>query len=78
MAGTIGFIGLVTPHLARMLFQNHHAELILGSAILGALVLLIADTLARTIVAPTQLPVGVFTAIFGVPMFLYLQHKNHA
>ncbi len=76
MAGTIGFIGLVTPHIARMIFQNHHAELIIGSAILGAIVLLIADTLARSIVAPLQLPVGIFTALFGVPMFLYLQHKR--
>ena len=76
MAGTIGFIGLVTPHIARMIFQNHHAELIIGSAILGAIVLLIADTLARSIVAPLQLPVGIFTAFFGVPMFLYLQHKR--
>jgi iron complex transport system permease protein len=76
MAGTIGFIGLVTPHIARMIFQNHHAELILGSAILGAIVLLIADTLARSIVAPIQLPVGIFTALFGIPMFLYLQNKK--
>jgi iron complex transport system permease protein len=76
MAGTIGFIGLVTPHLARMMFQNNHADLLLSSAILGAIVLLIADTLARTIVAPIQLPVGIFTALFGVPMFLYLQNKR--
>jgi len=76
MAGTIGFIGLVVPHISRLLVGNIHAKLIPLSALLGAIVLLIADTFARTIVAPIQLPVGVFTAIFGVPVFLILLRKK--
>lgn len=76
MAGTVGFIGLVIPHIARLITGNDHARLIPLSAILGALVLLIADTVSRTIVAPVQLPVGVFTALLGVPTFLYLLRKN--
>ena len=76
MAGTIGFVGLVVPHLARMLVGNNHAQLIILSALIGALLLLIADTLARTIVAPIQLPVGIFTALFGVPVFIFLLRKS--
>lgn len=76
MAGTIGFVGLVVPHISRLLVGNSHAKLIPLSAIIGALVLLIADTFSRTIVAPIQLPVGIFTALFGVPVFLYLLRKN--
>jgi len=76
MAGTIGFVGLVVPHLARLLVGNNHARLIPLSALIGAIVLLLADTLARTVVAPIQLPVGVFTAFFGVPVFIYLLRKR--
>ncbi len=76
MAGTIGFVGLVVPHLARLLVGNVHARLIPLSALIGAIVLLLADTLARTVVAPIQLPVGVFTAFFGVPVFIYLLRKR--
>lgn len=75
MAGTIGFVGLVVPHIARMLVGNTHAKLIPISALIGAIVLLIADTIARTVVAPIQLPVGIFTALFGVPLFIVLQRK---
>ena len=75
MAGTIGFVGLVVPHIARMLVGNSHAKLIPISALIGAIVLLIADTIARTVVAPIQLPVGIFTALFGVPLFIVLQRK---
>ncbi len=76
IAGTIGFIGLVVPHLARLLVGNNHARLIPLAAVIGALLLLIADTLARTVLSPIQLPVGVFTALFGVPVFIYLLGKN--
>ncbi len=76
MAGTIGFVGLVVPHIARMLVGNSHAKLIPVSALIGAVVLLVADTIARTIVAPIQLPVGIFTAIFGVPIFILLQRRT--
>ena len=76
MAGTIGFVGLVVPHIARLLVGNIHAKLIPTSALIGAIVLLVADTFSRTIVAPIQLPVGIFTALFGVPVFLMLLRRK--
>lgn len=76
MAGTIGFVGLVVPHMARMLVGNNHTHLIPLSALIGSIVLLIADTVSRTILSPIQLPVGIFTALFGIPMFLYLMSKR--
>ena len=76
MAGTIGFIGLIVPHIARLLVGNIHAMLIPLSALIGAIVLLIADTASRTLFAPVQLPVGIFTAFLGIPIFLYLLHKK--
>lgn len=77
MAGTIGFIGLVVPHMCRLLAGHQHLKLIPLCAIVGALILLVADTLARTVVAPIQLPVGIFTALFGVPIFLLLMRTGH-
>lgn len=70
--GTIGFIGLIAPHGARLLVGARHAAVIPASAALGAWLLLAADALARTVVAPGELPVGVMTALFGGPFFLYL------
>lgn len=70
--GVIGFVGLIAPHVARRLVGPVHWRLIPMSACIGALVLVEADTLARTIVAPTELPVGVITALLGCPMFLVL------
>jgi iron complex transport system permease protein len=70
--GIIGFIGLIAPHLARPIFGAKHARLIPASMLLGALLLLIADNLARTLMSPTELPVGFFTAILGGPFFLVL------
>ncbi len=72
VAGSIGFIGLVVPHLTRMLCGPNHRTLIPISALLGALLLTIADMLARTVAAPAELPVGIVTAIIGAPFFLYL------
>ncbi len=71
-AGSIGFIGLVVPHLARILFGSDHRILLPVSVMLGGSLLVIADGLARTIIAPEQLPVGVLTAMIGVPLFLLL------
>lgn len=71
-AGSIGFIGLVVPHLARILFGSDHRILFPVSVMLGGSLLVIADGLARTIIAPEQLPVGVLTAMLGVPLFLLL------
>jgi iron complex transport system permease protein len=70
--GIIGFVGLIAPHIARLLFGGSHARLIPASALLGALLLLLADNLARTAIAPVELPVGIVTALLGGPFFLYL------
>lgn len=71
-AGSIGFIGLVVPHLMRLLLGNDQRLLLPASALGGGTLLVLADTLARTVIAPQQLPVGVLTALIGVPLFLYL------
>jgi len=70
--GIIGFVGLIAPHMARSLVGARHARVIPMSGVLGALLLLLADDVARTIVAPSELPVGVVTALVGSPFFLYL------
>lgn len=70
--GTIGFIGLVAPHMCRMVIGGDNRYLIPASGLLGAVLLLGADTVARRIIAPTILPVGLVTAFMGVPLFLYL------
>ncbi len=74
--GTIGFIGLVAPHMARMIVGVDHRFLFPASGLLGALILLIADTAARTILSPIVLPVGVLTSFLGVPLFLYLMIRR--
>jgi iron complex transport system permease protein len=71
-AGSIGFVGLVVPHLVRLAVGNDQRLLLPAAALAGGSLLVLADTLARTIVAPTQLPVGVLTALLGVPVFLFL------
>ena len=74
--GTVGFVGLVTPHILRMLGARDHRVLIPASALLGGSIVIIGDTLARTILAPQQLPVGIFTAIIGVPCFLFILNNS--
>jgi iron complex transport system permease protein len=76
VAGTIGFIGLVTPHLARLLLGSDHRRLIPAAILLGGTLLMLADLLARTAFAPRQLPVGALTALVGVPLFLALMHRD--
>jgi iron complex transport system permease protein len=71
-AGSIGFVGLVVPHLMRLALGNDQRLLLPASAVAGGILLTLADTLARTVVAPQQLPVGVLTALIGVPAFLFL------
>lgn len=78
VAGTIGFVGLVVPHALRLLFGNDQRILLPAAAIAGGTVLTLADLLARTAVAPTQLPVGVITALIGVPVFLWLLARGKA
>jgi iron complex transport system permease protein len=74
-AGTIGFVGLIIPHIVRLLVGYQHRHLLSVTILAGALFLLIADTLARTVLSPIQLPVGIFTALVGVPVFLLLSRK---
>ena len=71
-AGAIGFIGLIVPHLVRLTIGNDQRLLLPASVLAGGSLLVIADTLARTMLAPQQLPVGVLTALIGVPAFLFL------
>lgn len=70
--GTIAFIGLLGPHIARRLFGADHRFLLITSPLIGSLVLLAADTLARTILSPMVLPVGILTSLLGGPLFIYL------
>jgi iron complex transport system permease protein len=70
--GTIGFIGLVAPHITRMVIGGDHRFLLPASALVGGLLLLAADTVARTIMPPVILPVGIMTSFLGVPFFVYL------
>jgi len=74
--GVIGFIGLVVPHLVRLVIGSDHRVVVPASALAGGCLLLIADTLARTILAPRQLPVGALTAAIGVPLFLMLMSRS--
>lgn len=74
IAGCIGFIGLIVPHMLRLIGKADHRFILPGSVLLGGILLTIADALARSILAPIQLPVGIVTAIIGVPSFLFLLH----
>lgn len=75
-AGSIGFVGLIVPHMLRLLLGNDQRIILPASALAGGTLLVLADTLARTVIAPEQLPVGVITALLGVPTFLYLLHRS--
>lgn len=70
--GPIGFIGLVAPHMARRLVGGHHQYLLPAAMLIGALLLVLADTLGRTLIAPSEIPAGVLTAVIGAPYFLWL------
>lgn len=74
--GSVGFVGLIVPHLVRLAIGNDQRVLLPAAALAGGALLTLADTLARTVVAPQQLPVGVLTALIGVPAFLYLLTRN--
>lgn len=77
-AGPIGFVGLVTPHLVRLMLGADHRVLLPASALLGGTLVMIADLCARVMFAPRQLPVGALTAIAGVPLFLLLMRRQTA
>lgn len=77
LVGTIAFVGLVVPHIVRMLVGPDHRVLLPASALAGAILLVVADTLSRIVIAPTELPVGIITAIIGVPFFVSLLRQRH-
>ena len=75
-AGAVGFIGLITPHLIRRLGGHDHRVLLPAASLLGGSLLVLADSAARTLISPMQLPVGVLTAMLGVPVFLFLLRRQ--
>lgn len=77
LAGTIAFVGLIVPHMVRMVTGPNHHRLLPATALAGACLLVLADTVARVALAPTELPVGVVTALIGVPFFISLLRKRH-
>jgi len=76
LAGIIGFVGIMVPHFMRLVFGSDHRLLLPVSALFGASFLMIADTLARVVIAPAELPVGVITALCGAPYFIFLLKRN--
>ena len=70
--GVIGFVGLVAPHICRMIYGNDNRFLIIASGIMGAIILITADTIARLLISPAELPVGIITSLLGAPFFLYM------
>lgn len=76
LVGVIAFVGLVVPHAVRLIIGPKHTPLIITSAIAGALLILVADTIARTVVAPVEIPIGAITAVIGAPVFFLLLRKT--
>lgn len=76
VSGIIGFVGLIIPHIIRLIFGPNHKILIPFSAVGGALFMILSDTLARTMASPAEIPVGAITSIIGAPFFIYLLIKN--
>jgi iron complex transport system permease protein len=78
VSGIIGFIGLVVPHLIRLTIGPDHRLLLPASAVMGGLLLVVADTFARTVMSPAELPVGLITSLIGGPFFLWLLMKQYS
>ena len=76
LAGSVGFVGLIVPHIIRLLGATDHRSLLPCAVLLGGSLVVCADTLSRTALAPQQLPVGIVTAMLGVPLFLYLLNRR--
>jgi iron complex transport system permease protein len=76
LVGVIGFVGLIVPHLLRMWRSSNNRFLLIGSALLGAILLNLADMVARVLVAPSEFPIGIITAFVGAPVFLYMLISN--
>src|SRR6185503_14163858 len=75
-SGSVGYVGLVVPHLVRLSFGSDNRLVIPAAALTGALFVIAADTVARTIIAPRELPVGAITALIGAPLFIYLLKRG--
>jgi iron complex transport system permease protein len=75
-SGSVGYVGLVVPHLVRLSLGSDNRVVIAGSALAGAAFVIVADTVARTIIAPRELPVGAITALIGAPLFIYLLKRG--
>jgi iron complex transport system permease protein len=75
-SGSVGYVGLVVPHLVRLSLGSDNRVVIIASALAGAAFVIVADTVARTIIAPRELPVGAITALIGAPLFIYLLKKG--
>ena len=78
LAGLVGFVGLIVPHAVRLMIGPDHRLLLPASALAGSTFLVLADLLARTVLAPSEIPVGILTAIIGAPFFLYLLRRNRS
>mgnify|MGYP000824761108 FL=1 len=76
MSGCIGFVGLIVPHVARTLIGTAHRRLIPFAMLLGGIFMVLADMFARVVVAPSELPIGVVTALLGAPFFLAMLRKS--
>ncbi|MTI68141.1 MAG: iron chelate uptake ABC transporter family permease subunit [Firmicutes bacterium] len=76
VSGIIGFVGLIIPHIVRLIVGPDHRILLPSSALVGGIFMIFADTIARTIISPTEIPVGIITALFGGPFFIYLLKKK--
>ena len=77
VSGTIGFVGLTIPHIPRSIVGTQHKRLIPASVLVGGTFLVVADIISRVIVAPEELPIGVVSAFFGAPFFLYLIRRSN-
>ncbi|MBN9384744.1 MAG: iron ABC transporter permease [Chitinophagaceae bacterium] len=75
VAGIIGFVGLIVPHIIRTLSGSDHRRLLPDSALFGAILLVLADLVSRTLLAPAELPIGIITAMLGTPLFIYLLYR---
>ena len=75
-SGSVGYVGLIVPHLVRLSIGSDNRLVVPFSAIAGAVLVVFADTIARTAIAPRELPVGAVTALIGAPMFIYLLRRN--
>ncbi|MGH3354324.1 MAG: iron chelate uptake ABC transporter family permease subunit, partial [Nocardioidaceae bacterium] len=74
--GVVGFVGLVAPHIARALVGSPHTRVLPVAALVGVVVVIVADTIGRTVIAPAQLPAGLLTALLGTPYFVWLLWRS--